>query len=106
MLEGACISYENAISSYQTVQTQGRLIAKKALDPRTNAMVIVDVKAHPAVRQGNQAWALMKSFCSEFGLSPVSRTRLAIDKQDGGEQDLLELLGRSREKRVGPVFVQ
>jgi phage terminase small subunit len=48
----------------------------------------------------------MKAFCSEFGLSPVSRTRLAVDKLDDGEADLLELLGRPREKRIPPVVVQ
>jgi P27 family predicted phage terminase small subunit len=106
MLEGACVSYDNAISSYETVQAQGRLIAKKALDPKTNTMVVVDVKAHPAVRQGNPAWALMRSFCSEFGLSPVSRIRLSIEKQDDSESDLLEMLSRPREKRTPPPFVQ
>jgi P27 family predicted phage terminase small subunit len=103
MLEGAAINYEAAIASYETVQTQGRLIAKKKLDPKTNSMVIVDVKPHPAVRQGNQAWALMKSFCSEFGLSPVSRLRLAIEMEDSDEDDLMELLSRPREKRLPPA---
>ena len=80
MLEGACIAYDAALDSYETIKKQGRFIAKKALDPATNKLIVVDVKPHPAVRQGTQAWALMKAFCSEFGLSPVSRTRLAIDK--------------------------
>ena len=106
MLEGCCIAYDSAVDAYETIQKQGRLIAKKALDPSTNKLVVVDVKPHPAVRQGNQAWALMRSFCSEFGLSPVSRIRLAIEKEDAGEADLLELLGRPREKRMPPVPVQ
>jgi phage terminase small subunit len=58
------------------------------------------------VRQGNQAWALMRSFCTEFGLSPVSRMRLAVEKEDVGEADLLELLGRPRENRAPLVVVQ
>jgi P27 family predicted phage terminase small subunit len=106
MLEGCCVAYDAAVDAYETIQKQGRLIAKKALDPATNKLVVVDVKPHPAVRQGNQAWALMRSFCSEFGLSPVSRIRLAIEKQDDGEADLLELLGRPREKRIPPVVLQ
>ena len=103
MLEGACCAYEAAIDSYETLQKQGRLIAKKALDPVTNRLVVVDVKSHPSVRIGNQAWALMRAFCSEFGLSPVSRTRLAIEKQDDGEEDLMALLTRPRDKRIPPV---
>ena len=104
MLEGACVAYDAAVDAYETILKQGRLIAKKALDPTTNKLVVVDVKPHPAVRQGNQAWALMRSFCSEFGLSPVSRMRLAIEKEDGGDADLMELLTRPREKRT--VVVQ
>ena len=106
MLEGACVAYEAGVASYETVQAQGRLIAKKALDPKTNSMVVVDVKAHPAVRQGNQAWALMRAFCSEFGLSPVSRMRLTVDQQENVEADLMELLSRPRERRAPPLPVQ
>jgi P27 family predicted phage terminase small subunit len=103
MLEGCCVAYDAAIDAYETIKQQGRFIAKKALDPKTNTMIVVDVKSHPAVRQGNQAWSLMKAFCGEFGLSPVSRTRLAIQKLDDGEADLMELLSRPREKRTPPI---
>ena len=106
MLEGACVAYDAAVDAYETILKQGRLIAKKALDPATNKLVVVDVKPHPAVRQGNQAWALMRSFCAEFGLSPVSRMRLVIEKEDTSDADLLELLGQPREKRMPPIVVQ
>lgn len=103
MLEGACIAYDASIDAYLTIKTQGRFIAKRALDPKTNTMVVTDVKPHPAVRQGNQAWALMRAFCSEFGLSPVSRTRLAVDNQDDGDADLMEILNRPRPDRTPPI---
>lgn len=105
MLAGCCVHYDAAVDAYETILKQGRLIAKKALDPKTNQLVVVDVKPHPAVRQGNQAWALMRAFCSEFGLSPVSRLRLSIENEGSGDADLLELLGRPREKRP-PTVVQ
>ena len=106
MLEGACIAYDASIDSYLTIKAQGRVIVKRALNPETNKLVAVDVKPHPAVRQGNQAWALMRAFCSEFGLSPVSRTRLAVDKMDDSEEDLLELLSRPRaERKKLPIVV-
>jgi P27 family predicted phage terminase small subunit len=106
MLEGACIAYDASIDAYLTIKAQGRFIAKKVLNPETKQFVVVDVKPHPAVRQGNQAWALMKAFCGEFGLSPVSRTRLAVDKLDDGEADLMELLGRPRAaKKPSPLVV-
>jgi P27 family predicted phage terminase small subunit len=99
MLEGCCVAYDAAVDSYETIQKQGRFIAKKALDPKTKTLVVIDVKPHPAVRQGNQAWALMRAFCTEFGLSPISRIRLAVENDAGAEEDLFELLKRPREKR-------
>jgi len=56
MLEGACVAYEAAVEAYETVQKQGRLVAKRILDPKTNELVVVSVKSHPAVAQGNAAW--------------------------------------------------
>jgi phage terminase small subunit len=47
----------------------------------------------------NAAWMLLKAFCSEFGLSPVSRTRLAIEKPADAEDDLLEILSQPRERK-------
>jgi hypothetical protein len=35
----------------------------------------------------------------------VSRTRLAVDKLDDGEADLMELLGRPRARRTPPPTV-
>jgi len=55
------------VDSYETIQKQGRLVAKRILDPETNKLVVVNVKPHPSVAQGNAAWTLMKAFCSEFG---------------------------------------
>ena len=103
MLEGACVAYEAAVEAYETIQKQGRLVAKRILDPKTNELVVINVKPHPSVAQGNAAWVLLKAFCGEFGLSPVSRTRLAIDdKVAPGEEDLMEILSRSRERRPEP----
>ncbi len=99
MLEGACVAYEAAVECYETIQKQGRLVAKRILDPQTNTLVVANVKPHPAVAQMNAAWTLLKMFCSEFGLSPVSRTRLSIDKPTDAEDDLLEILSQPRERK-------
>jgi len=99
MLEGACIAYQAAIQAYETIQQQGPLVAKRILDPATNKLVVSNVKPHPAVAQGNAAWMLLKAFCSEFGLSPVSRTRLTIEKPTDGEDELLAILSQPRERK-------
>lgn len=98
MLEGACIAYESAIAAFEAIQKQGRFIPKKARDAAGN-WVVVDVKSHPAVAQAKAAWALMKSFCGEFGLSPLSRTRLSVDNPGEAVDDLWELLSKPREHR-------
>ena len=99
MLEGACIAYQAAIQAYETIQAQGPLVAKRILDPETNKLVVSNVKPHPAVAQGNAAWMLLKAFCSEFGLSPVSRTRLTIEKPADSEDELIGILSQPRERK-------
>lgn len=106
MLEGACVAYEAAVDSYETLHKQGRLIARRAKDPKTGQLVVTDVRPHPAVAMGNDAWALLRSFCSEFGLSPVSRTRLSIEKTDSGEDDLMKILMQPRTPKPAKGFVQ
>jgi len=108
MLEGACIAYQAAIEAYETIQKQGPLVAKRILDPETNKLVVSNVKPHPAVAQGNAAWQLLRAFCSEFGLSPVSRTRLAIEKPPADEDDLMAILSQPREKKqqLPPEVIQ
>jgi P27 family predicted phage terminase small subunit len=100
MLEGACVAYEAAVKAYETIQQQGAVIAKKAIDPLTQKLTVIDVKTHPAVAQRNAAWVLVRAFCSEFGLSPASRTRLSIERTDDfGNADLTEILSRPRPPR-------
>jgi phage terminase small subunit len=45
----------------------------------------------------------VRSFQSEFGLSPVSRTRLTIEKPDNGEKDLMAMLSAPRMPRKTAV---
>jgi hypothetical protein len=54
MVEGACVACDAGVSGCETVLAQGRLIAKKGFGPG-DEQAVVDVKPHPAVRQGNQA---------------------------------------------------
>jgi len=99
MLEGACVAYQAAVECYEVILKQGRLVAKRILDPETNKLVVANVKPNPAVAQMNAAWMLLKAFCSEFGLSPVSRTRLAVEKPPADEDDLMAILSQPRDRR-------
>jgi P27 family predicted phage terminase small subunit len=60
--------------------------------------------AHSMVSVLNAAATRYKAFASELGASPVSRTRLTIEKQDSGEADLMRLLGGARDQhKTAPV---
>lgn len=99
MLEGACIAYQTAIECHELIQKQGRLIPRRAVDPETNQLTVVGIKPHPAVAQMNAAWMVMRAFCSEFGLSPASRSRLALEKPADADDELLAILSRPRGPR-------
>ena len=105
MLEGACIAYAEAVACFQLVEKQGRVIPRRARDGAGN-WVVVGMVAHPAVRQRNQALLIMRAFCSEFGLSPISRTRLSVEPPDDEEDDLTALLSQPRtNRRIFPEAV-
>ncbi len=102
MLEGCCIAYAETVACFEIIEKQGRVIPRRARDANGN-FVVVGMVAHPAVRQRNQALLIMRAFCSEFGLSPISRTRLAIEPPDDDDDDLMALLSQPRpDRRVFP----
>jgi P27 family predicted phage terminase small subunit len=98
MLEGACVNYGRAVDADEMLTKQGLVIAQPIVDMHGNRLGI-KVKNHPAVAISNAAWRQVRAFCSEFGLSPVSRTRLTLEKPDTSTADLMELLSRPREKK-------
>lgn len=98
MLEGACVGYARAVQADLILASDGPVCIHETLDPQTGDRM-QKLKAHPAVAISNSAWSQVRSFCSEFGLSPGSRTRLTIEKPDNGEKDLMEMLSAPREPR-------
>jgi P27 family predicted phage terminase small subunit len=97
MLEGACVAYQQAVQADEIIQRDGPIIEESIIDKR-GEKVVLNMKAHPAVAISRSAWKQMQSFSSEFGLSPVSGARLAIEKRDDG-QDLATLLLMPRVKK-------
>lgn len=100
MLEGACVSYETFVQMHELIEKQGKLVAKKERNPVTGQMETVDVRAHPGLAIRDRALMQMKAFCSEFGLSPVSRSRLAVGRKESDGDDLMALLTQPRESRT------
>ncbi len=100
MLEGACVGYARAVQA-DLLLAKGLLIEEPIFN-KDGDQVGMRVKTHEAVAISNSAWKQVKAFCSEFGLSPVSRTRLALEKQDTG-QDLMAMLSAPREPKKPQV---
>lgn len=97
MLEGACVAYSRAVEA-EMMLTDGFMV-EEPITNRAGDVVGYKTSTHPAVHVANAAWKQLKAFCSEFGLSPVSRTRLAIDKSGTEQADLMTLLSGPREPR-------
>lgn len=102
MLEGAALNYARAVRADMQIQREGLTIEDAYIDPETKERIVLKVKAHPAVAISNQAWRQVRSFCSEFGLSPVSRTRLSVDNKDK-LPDLSEILNKPREPKTAEI---
>ncbi len=102
MLEGACVNYAKAVQADLEVLVGGITVEEPIINKETGDQVGVRVKRNPADVVSNRAWGLVKTFCSEFGLSPVSRTRLTIEKRDEGG-DLMAALTQPRERKSSSV---
>jgi len=98
MLEGACVNYARAVEADLTLAKQGLIYGQPIFDVN-GQRVGTKIKAHPAVAISNAAWVRVRAFCSEFGLSPVSRTRLTLEKPDTSSEDLMTLLSQPRERK-------
>lgn len=97
MLEGACVSYARAVEADLQVAAWGITIEEQRYDNDEGELTVMSAKTNPAIAVSNDAWRQVRSFCSDFGFSPVSRTRLAIEKKDPAEQTLAELLAQPRQ---------
>ncbi len=99
MLEGACAAYQRAVQSDEAIQRDGIVVRQPIMD-KHGECVGERLKTNPAVAISNTSWALVKSFCVEFGLSPVSRTRLTLEKKDDSAAELSSILASPRVKRA------
>ncbi len=116
MLEGACVNYERAVEADLVIAKSGLVVKefsesgvrklrgrKPQRKPRLAWKRTARLRANPAIAISNAAWRQVRSFCSEFGLSPVSRTRLTIEEEGNATDDLIELLSRPRGRKVSTV---
>jgi P27 family predicted phage terminase small subunit len=108
MLEGACQQYARAVQADLIVDREGLVVTENFIDDEGKAFPL-RIKKHPAVEISNRSWLIVKAFCSEFGLTPVSRTRLTLDgpgKGGSDDDELLKALSQSRNKPAHSSLIQ
>jgi P27 family predicted phage terminase small subunit len=98
MLEGACVNYARAVQADLILARHGLVVAQPIVNAK-GKQIGLKMKNHPALAASNAAWKQVRAFCSEFGLSPVSRTRLTLEKPDTSTDELMALLTKPREKK-------
>lgn len=106
MLEGACVNYARAVEADLIVAREGIMQDISKIDDESGEVILLKSQTHPAIRVSNAAWRQVRAFCSEFGLSPVSRTRLTIEKKDAAADDLAKLLMQPRAPKPAHDTVQ
>lgn len=82
-LEGACRMFARAVQIDELIDTLK--VTKRGMTALR--------RLHTSSKE---AWECYLKFASQFGLSPVSRTRLTIEKKDDEEGKLRETLSRPR----------
>ena len=97
MLEGACVNYARAVQADAMIQRRCQ-VEEPIINHTTGKVIGTKIKNHPAVAVSNAAWRQLRAFCLEFGLSPDSRTRLALEQPDTSTEDLMKILTTPREK--------
>lgn len=97
MLEGACVNYARAVQADLILEESGVTVDEPVVSSK-GELLGYKVKKHPAVEVSNAAWRQLRAFCGEFGLSPVSRTRIQLVPQEKGES-LMDLLSKPRAPR-------
>jgi len=99
MLEGACVGYSRAVEADLILQRDGLVVEESTIDKESGERIVLKYRNHPACLISRAAWNQVRAFASEFGLSPVSRTRLAVEKPDAAAADLATLLSAPRAPR-------
>ena len=93
-LECLCSAYALASTAADDIALHGTIIEEPVVVD--GQVVGMRRRKNPAVEIANAAWRNVRGFCSDFGFSPAARTRIALEKPDTTEQDLMKLLSEPR----------
>jgi P27 family predicted phage terminase small subunit len=106
VLEGACVNYARAIEQ-DYILRNGCQVEEPLIDRATGQMLGVRLKNHPAVAVSSTCWRNVQMFCSDLGLTLISRQRLSIDAPaSSAPSRLSEILNQPRPPKPPPSTVQ
>jgi len=97
-LEGACVNYARAVDADIEVDRSG-IVLEESIIADNGERIVLKSRVNPAVTVSNAAWRQLRLFCGEFGFTPVSRTRITMEKRADPAEDLAKLLTAPRAKR-------
>jgi P27 family predicted phage terminase small subunit len=90
-LEMACVEFATYAKADAAIHKLGEVIEEQIFS-RNGDPVGLRMKRNPWLDVRNRAFLNVGKFTSEFGLSPVSRTRLTIENPDDGMAELEAIL--------------
>lgn len=94
-LEGLCMAYSKATQADRAVKEYG-VVTKSEFGIRGN----------PAVAMSRSAWAEVRRFAAEFGMSPQARTRVEAEPDRARSPDQETTVDRSEDFLFGKVVGQ
>ncbi len=100
-LEGAVRAHARAVEADELLDREG-LVIRRYGQNADGETVALDSKPHPATAVADKSWNRYLRFAAEFGLTPLSRTRLALPdtSQMDAMAELQAILHRPRPPRV------
>lgn len=97
VLAGYCQAVAEYLESTRVLNVEG-LLVEQIIYARDSGKAVGARKAqHPMVAIQRSAYAIMRRFASEFGLTPASRKKLKVNSQVAGDTNPIdELIARGR----------
>jgi P27 family predicted phage terminase small subunit len=101
MLAGACVHYQRAKLADSMIDKHGLVVVDAQIDHEGKPTGHKRIRNNPAIAISNASWALVRSYTSEFGLSPIGRQRLEVQRDDNNSrEELIALLSQPRTPRT------
>jgi len=96
-LAAYCQAHAELVEATRLLEAEGRILGVPVFNKAGDQTGTVK-KAHPAVRLQRDAFARVKVFLGEFGLTPATRAKLAVPGPGGRPDGFTEFLNEAQDK--------